>query len=134
MLRRIIPLFQTPSSTRQPMSFRNSSSSPTNPAPRYHIVFYDYVHDYLTKREPIRASHFKLAREWASKGNLLMGGAFNEPVDGAALVFKNTSASEIENDFVKKDPYVINGLVSGYKIRNWTVVLDTSAGLDLGPK
>jgi len=42
-------------------------------------------------------------------------------VDGAALVFKADDRSVVE-DFVRNDPYVKNGLITDWKIREWTVV------------
>ncbi len=50
-----------------------------------------------------------------------MGGAFN-PVTGTLLVFRAASAAEVE-EFVKSDPYVKNGLVKRWEIREWTVVI-----------
>jgi len=51
-----------------------------------------------------------------------MGGAYAEPVDGAVIVFSCDSEKEVE-EFVSKDPYHENGLVTEYSIREWTVVL-----------
>jgi len=50
-----------------------------------------------------------------------MGGAYAEPVDGAVIVFSCDSEKEVE-EFVSKDPYHENGLVTEYSIREWTVV------------
>lgn len=47
------------------------------------------------------------------QGKLLLGGAFDPPT-GAAIVFKATK-EEVEA-FVKDDPYVQNGLVTGWKV------------------
>lgn len=40
----------------------------------------------------------------------------------AVLVWKDTNKDEIE-EFVKKDPYIQNGLVTKYRIRDWNVVI-----------
>ena len=48
-----------------------------------------------------------------------MGGAFNDPVDGAAVIFTTKEAAE---DFVSNDPYVANGVVTSHGIREWSVV------------
>jgi len=50
-----------------------------------------------------------------------MAGAFN-PVDGALLIFRAGSPDEVEA-FVRQDPYVLNGLVTAWRIREWTVVV-----------
>lgn len=40
----------------------------------------------------------------------MAGGPFTDPVDGAVFVFKDVPVAEVE-EFVKTDPYVVNGLV-----------------------
>ncbi len=92
----------------------------------YYILFYEVVDDYVKKRAPFRDEHLRLANEAAEKGQLLLGGAFDNPVDGAALVFKAEDPSVVE-DFVRSDPYVRNGLITDWKIREWTVV--TGSGM-----
>ncbi len=87
----------------------------------YYILLYDVVEDYIKKRAPFREEHLRLTDEAAEKGQLLLGGALDNPVDGAVLVFKADDRSVIE-EFVKNDPYVKNGLITNWKIRDWTVV------------
>ena len=53
---------------------------------------------------------------------MVMAGAFAEPVDGALFIFKNVSKEDVEA-YVKSDEYVLNGLVTGWKIKPWTVVV-----------
>ena len=45
-----------------------------------------------------------------------------EPADGAALIFKAGSRDTVEQ-FAAGDPYRREGLVTGHRIREWTVVL-----------
>ena len=44
---------------------------------------------------------------------MLAGGPNLEPTDGAVFVFKDVHVAEVEQ-FVKADPYVINGLVPNW--------------------
>lgn len=44
------------------------------------------------KRGPHRAAHIALTQTFVAKGELLLGGAFADPVDGAAIVFLANSA------------------------------------------
>jgi uncharacterized protein len=92
----------------------------------YWLLFYDYADDYLERRTPIRPEHFAWASEFSARGELVMAGAYADPADGAALVFKCDDASTVER-FVAGDPYNREGLVTGYRIRAWTVVLGGDA-------
>lgn len=88
----------------------------------YYVLFYDYVDDIVERRRAFRAEHLALANEHHERGLLLMAGAWTEPVDGAAFVFFTGDRSVID-DFVARDPYVRNGLVTDWRIREWTVVI-----------
>lgn len=91
----------------------------------YFILLYEVVDDYVKKRAPFREEHLRIANEAVEKGQLLLGGAFDNPVDGAALVFKADDRSVVEN-FVRNDPYVKNGLITDWKVREWTVVIGSA--------
>jgi uncharacterized protein YciI len=95
----------------------------------YYLLFYDYVEDVLERRAPFREEHLRLARGALERGELLMGGAFAEPVDGAALLFRTDDPSVVEA-FVRRDPYVTNGVVARWRIRPWTVVVGGWPGHD----
>lgn len=88
----------------------------------YHILFYDYVPDILIRRAPYRERHLALARSLQERGALVMAGAWNNPIDGAAFVFKTADRAIIE-EFARSDPYVANGLVTAWRIREWNVVV-----------
>lgn len=86
------------------------------------ILFYDYVDNVVERRAPFRDEHLKLAREARGRGELLLAGAFADPVDGAALVFQADSQKAVEA-FATRDPYVKNGIVTSWRVRPWTVVI-----------
>jgi uncharacterized protein YciI len=89
---------------------------------KWWVLFYDVVPDYLERRGQFREEHLKLAREANARGELVLAGAFAEPVDGSALVWHAADTGPIER-FIANDPYVKNGLVTGHRIRPWTVVI-----------
>ncbi|EPR68699.1 hypothetical protein ADICYQ_2085 [Cyclobacterium qasimii M12-11B] len=64
----------------------------------------------------------ELADDFYKKGLLLMGGALSRPTDKAVLIFRSEIVSAVES-FVKEDPYVKNGLVESWDIREWSVVV-----------
>jgi uncharacterized protein len=88
----------------------------------HYLLFYDYVENAVERRAPFREQHLRLAQEALGRGELLMGGAFSDPVDGAALLFQADDPSVVEA-FVRRDPYVVNGVVTRWRIRPWTVVV-----------
>jgi uncharacterized protein len=92
----------------------------------YYLLSYDYVENAVERRVPFREEHLKLAREFQERGELLLGGAFADPVDGAVLVFRTADVSAVEG-FVARDPYVAGGLVKAWRIRPWTVVVGVHA-------
>ncbi|MDA8686793.1 YciI-like protein [Robiginitalea sp.] len=88
----------------------------------FYILFYETVDNYVEKREPYRGAHLTLAQAARNSGALIMAGALSEPADGAVLIFKG-KGPEIAEDFAKNDPYVINGLIKKWTVRQWTVVI-----------
>jgi uncharacterized protein len=92
----------------------------------YYLLLYDYGDNAVERRAPHREAHLKLAREFQERGELLLGGAFADPVDGGALVFRASEASVVKG-FVDRDPYVASGLVTAWRIRPWTVVVGVHA-------
>ena len=88
----------------------------------HYLLFYDYVEDAVEKRAPHREEHLRLAGKALERGELVLGGAYADPVDGAVLVFRCDEPSVVET-FVANDPYVKNGIVTAWRIRPWTVVV-----------
>ncbi len=88
----------------------------------YFTLSYDYVPDVLEKRAPHRPEHLAYAREWLAAGKLVLAGAYDPPTDGALFVFKADSAAEVEA-YAAKDPHVMNGVVTGWRVRPWNVVI-----------
>jgi uncharacterized protein len=86
----------------------------------YAILFYDYVPDIAEKRPPFREAHLGIAGQWHADGRLRLAGAYADPLDGAALVFRDRASAE---EFPKTDPYVLNGLVTQWHVRDWNVVV-----------
>lgn len=89
----------------------------------YWLLFYDVVDDYIERRVPLRDAHLSLARAAKERGELVLAGALADPPDGAVLVFKADDVAVVE-DFARNDPYVKDGIVTSWKIRQWTVVIE----------
>jgi hypothetical protein len=88
----------------------------------YYALFYEVVDDFIARRGAYRDEHLHLAREARARGELVLAGALADPADGALIVFQGDSPAAVEA-FARQDPYVKNGLVSKWKVRNWAVVV-----------
>jgi len=54
----------------------------------HYLLLYDVVPEYGERRVAFRAAHLAHAWSAARRGELLLGGALAEPVDGAVLLFE----------------------------------------------
>jgi uncharacterized protein YciI len=90
----------------------------------HYLLFYDYVENAVERRAPYREEHIARAREAHERGELVMAGAYAEPVDGAVFVFRADDPSVVDG-FVRADPYVANGIVTSWRVRPWTVAIGT---------
>jgi uncharacterized protein YciI len=101
--------------------------------PRMHfLLFYTYVPDVLERRPQFRGAHLAHARDYVARGELMLAGAFADPVDGAAMFFSAPSKDLVEA-FARADPYVVGGLVTDWKVRAWTTVVGDGAANPLPP-
>lgn len=96
----------------------------------HYLLFYDVVADYAERRAAFRAAHLDHAQRAVERGELLLGGALVNPVDGAVLLFRGSSPAVAEA-FAVADPYVTNGLVTRWRVREWTTVVGGGAATPL---
>jgi uncharacterized protein YciI len=88
----------------------------------YFALRYEVVDDYVERRAFFREDHLRLAQAAHERGELVLAGAFSDPVDGALLIFQAPDKSVVER-FAQHDPYVTSGLVTRWEARPWTVVI-----------
>jgi uncharacterized protein YciI len=96
----------------------------------HYLLFYDVVPDYAERRLPLRAAHLAHARAAHARGQLVLGGALADPVDGAVLLFRGESPAAAEA-FAAADPYVVHGLVTRWRVRAWATVVGDGAAVEL---
>jgi uncharacterized protein YciI len=92
----------------------------------HYILFYDVGNDFISRRAEFRNQHLARAREAYNRGELVLAGALANPPDGAVLIFRGDSPRAAEA-FAKSDPYVSNGLVRKWRVREWTTVIGEGA-------
>jgi hypothetical protein len=99
---------------------------------KHYLLFYDVVDDYVVRRAQFRRAH--LEKAWAAheRGELLLGGALQDPPDAAVLLFRGETAREAE-EFARTDPYVLNGVVKSWRVREWSTVVGADAATPVRP-
>lgn len=97
----------------------------------HYLLFYEVGDDYVSRRGEFREAHLAKAWQASARGELVLGGALANPVDGAVLLFKGESA-EVAEKFAKEDPYVTSGIVKRWHVREWTTVAGPDAVKPIG--
>ena len=99
---------------------------------KHFLLFYEAGPDYLERRPQFRSDHLQHAWAANERGALIVAGALADPVDGAILMFAAEDRAVAE-DFARSDPYVVNGLVARWHVREWTTVVGALAAAPLRP-
>ncbi|HUX44920.1 MAG TPA: YciI-like protein [Terracidiphilus sp.] len=87
----------------------------------HYLMIYELADDYLDRRVQFREDHLRLAWQAVDRGELLLGGALTDPTDRAILLFQGDSPAAAEA-FAQADPYVANGIVKKWQVREWATV------------
>ena len=96
------------------------------------MLIYELQPDYLERRGEFRDAHLSMAWKAHDRGEFLLGGVLQEPTDTAILIFKSDSKALAE-EFARTDPYVTNGLVKKWTVREWTTVAGALATNPIRP-
>jgi uncharacterized protein len=99
---------------------------------RHFLLFYEGASDYLERRPQFRSAHLEHAWAAHARGELVIAGALADPVDGAVLMFKGADKAVAEA-FARADPYVVNGLVNAWHVREWMTVIGDFAANPVRP-
>lgn len=97
------------------------------PAPKqqavYYVVFletaYTSFEEAITKAPDLIAAHKARSTELHNQGAILMAGAFLDNGDGPLSTMAVCASREAAEEFVRGDPFVLNGMVSKWHIREW---------------
>jgi uncharacterized protein len=85
-----------------------------------YVLLYDSADDVASKAPPHFAAHRARLDEFHDRGTLLMVGTFGNPQEeGSMCIFTTREAAE---EFVKGDPFVLNGVVRAWHIREWNEI------------
>ena len=95
--------------------------------PVYYVVFVDIDYPSITEAmaaapEAI-AAHKKRSQEWHDQGKLVMAGAFRDNPEGRLSTMGVLTSREAAEEFAKGDPFVLNGKVIRWHMREWNNML-----------
>lgn len=99
---------------------------------KHYLLFLEFDDTYEARRRDFRDAHLEKAWAAAERGELVLAGALTDPLDMGVILFKAETAELVER-FVKADPYVNNGLVRSWRIREWATVVGDDASAKLLP-
>ena len=94
------------------------------------LLTYTLAADYLVRRPNFRDAHLGLAWAAVDRGELLLGGAVGDPVEAALLLFTDADAAR---SFAAADPYVVQGLVTHWRVTPWSTVVGAGAATPVRP-
>ena len=86
-----------------------------------YVLFYESADDVLARAAEVFPAHRARIDEFHAQGTLLLVGPFGDPQrEGSMSVFSTREAAEA---FATGDPFVTNGLVKRWYVREWNEVL-----------
>jgi uncharacterized protein len=82
-----------------------------------YVLFYESADDLLTKAPVHLPAHSACLRDFHARGTLLLTGPFGNPQEeGSMSVFTTREAAE---EFAEGDPFVLEGVVRNWYVREW---------------
>lgn len=85
-----------------------------------YVMLYENAADFAETAPLHIKAHRARLEEFHGQGTLLMAGPFTHPEQRAMGIFTSREAAE---EFIKDDPFVLNGVVVGWEIREWREIL-----------
>lgn len=85
-----------------------------------YVLFYESSGEVLERAPRYFAAHRARYEDFHARGLLLLIGPFADRREGAMAVFTTREAAE---EFAGGDPFVLNGVVRVWKVREWNEAL-----------
>jgi uncharacterized protein YciI len=86
-----------------------------------YVLFYESADDVASRAPAIFPSHRAWLDKFHAEGSLLMVGTFaNAQEEGSMSIFTTREAAE---KFATGDPFVANGVVGNWYVREWNEIL-----------
>jgi uncharacterized protein YciI len=82
-----------------------------------YVVLYESADDVASRAPEHYPAHKSQLDDFHRRGEILMVGTFGDPQrQGSMAIFPTREAAE---SFVADDPFVLNGVIKRYEIREW---------------
>ncbi len=94
---------------------------------KHFLLIYDYAPDYLEKRAAHRGVHLDLCRASSARDELQLGGAVPSDTPPFGLLLFKAETAEVAEAFAQADPYVTQGVVTSWRVREWITVVGAGA-------
>lgn len=94
---------------------------------KHFLLIYDYAQDWMNKRGPVRPAHLDLARASAARDELQLGGAVPSDESPFGLLLFKSATAAVAEEFARADPYVSEGVVAKWRVREWITVVGGGA-------
>ncbi len=99
----------------------SAASAPGQPPAPVFVLLYESAENIAAKAPPVFPAHKARLDEFHARGELLLVGTFGDPqAEGSMAVFRSRAAAE---EFVAGDPFVLQGVVKSWQIRQWNEAL-----------
>jgi uncharacterized protein YciI len=87
-----------------------------------YVLLYESAENVAEKAPAYAAAHREYWHPFRERGELLLIGAFGDPQSqGAMAVFTTREAAD---EFARGDPFVVNGVVRSWEVREWDEAVD----------
>ncbi len=94
---------------------------------KHFVLSYDYPADFRERRAPYRAAHIAHANASVARDELQLGGAFTEDDPPMGMLLFKAGSAAVAEEFARADPYVVNGFVKSWRVREWVTVVGVGA-------
>jgi uncharacterized protein YciI len=95
----------------------SDASTPGQPPAPLFVLLYTSADNVAAKAPPVFPAHKGRLDEFQARGELLMVGTFGDPqAEGSMAIFRTREGAD---EFVAGDPFVREGVVKSWQIRQW---------------
>lgn len=91
------------------------------------LLFYEKAPDHAQREGPLQAGHRAHLQAAVQRGELILGGSLADPADGSSVILFRADSPAVAETFAAADPYVLNKVVTRWKVRPWDTIVGKEA-------